>query len=275
MYDHLINASSQSANELGWGHSFVYMLAARHGHLNYETDIGGTENVIGTAFRDNITGNNANNYLDGGKNRTGSWDDNVNGGAGDDVIVVNNINDLASGDGGSNILINRIAAKDQSATHRLFATKLGSIEFSNVETTLNSETSSAFVSFDRLMTGEGNDTVQGDERANRINTGEGTNAIHAGASNDILEAGKDSTNIFNGEDGNDLFDLRAENSTTTATGGHGAVVQEKPPLMEVKVWTPISIREAVACSLIWKRAKFRSVRIFNMMQTTAITFSAV
>ena len=221
MYDHLINSSNQSANELDWGRSFAYMLAARHGHLNHETDISGTENVIGTAFRDNITGNSANNYLDGGKNRAGSWGDNINGGGGDDVIVVNNINDLASGDGGSNTLINRIAGKGQSATHRLFASQLGIVEQSNIETTFNGETSPSFVFFDRLITGEGNDTVQGDDRVNRVNTGAGTNTIHAGAGNDILEAGKNSTNTFYGEDGNDLFDLRAKKSTTTAIGSTG------------------------------------------------------
>ncbi len=220
MYNHLINSTPQSANELDWGRSFVYMLAARKGFLNYETDISGTENVIGTRFSDRIIGNAEDNYLDGRRNTEGSAGDRLEGGRGDDIIVVHNMNDIASGGSGNNTLVSKIARAGQDATHRIYTTELNDVAIDNVDTTLEGQ-STSFASFNRLVTGDSNDTVYGNERANRINTGAGINTIHAGAGNDILEAGKDSTNTFNGESGDDLFDLRAENASTAVKAGDG------------------------------------------------------
>ena len=110
------------------------------------------------------------------------WDNNISGGAGNDVITGSTGNDTLSGDVGN-------------------------------------DTIAAGAGNDIVNGGDGNDNLNGEAGNDTINGGDGTDTVLGGAGNDIIDGGA-GADILKGEAGDDI--ITGGTGNDTMTGGAGA-----------------------------------------------------
>jgi len=169
------------------------------GHAEGDT-LTGIENLIGSAYRDTLGGDDGDNRIDGGADY-----DIISGGAGDDVLI---------GGAGADVLIGGLgvdraiyAGSDLGVTVNLGAgTGQGGHAEGDVLRGIEDLTGSAHA--DRL-TGDGGD--------NRIVGGDGADVLEGGAGADVLEGGLGVDRaVYTGSDAR----VRVSLKTGTGWGGH-------------------------------------------------------
>ena len=185
---------------------------AADNHLNGDA---GNDEVYGDAGNDEVVGGDGNDTLFGGVGndilKPGSGDDQVYGDAGDDRVSVYDFNgtDLLDGGDGYDILL------------------LDPIDDRNLDVDLNrgtildqEEGIQTFLNFERVITGAGDDLLQGDAGNNQLESGEGDDTLFGGAGDDFLGSGSGNDSI-NGEDGNDFISIYDFESSKVINGGDG------------------------------------------------------
>ncbi len=203
-------------------------------NLSEFTDI---ENVVGTRFTDNITGDDGDNYLDGGKtilNSGAYYTDTVSGKGGDDVIVYNNIGDHLDGGTGHDTLVVKFARQFSHGERWVY--DLGnSTNYHEVQADSRHQKNLLnFESFSGSYIGEivygtgadnyligngGDDTLHGRDGNDYLVADSGNDELFGDAGNDVLVSG-DGNNILNGGDGTDtvVYD-KAVNLTVDLKAG--------------------------------------------------------
>lgn len=176
----------------------------------------GTQGTFpGTDGNDLIAGNNENNSIDGG-----DGDDFINGGLGNDELLGGNGDDILAGGGGSDIF-NGGAGFDTASFAGLTgpvnvvllpAAQQGGLTLPTGTLTGN------FVSIERIIGSEGNDTIFGDFGSNQINGSRGNDTLRGLAGDDFLLGGNGTDFLF-GDLGDD--DLQGEGDNDFLISGHG------------------------------------------------------
>ncbi|MEH1848583.1 MAG: calcium-binding protein, partial [Nostoc sp.] len=154
-------------------------------------------NISGTAYNDNIVGNNGNDTLSTGT----SGKDTIDGGKGDDVLFV----DYSNATGGITTTFN--------ATTNIGAITAGTsrVSYKNIERLNISGTAYN----DNIVGSNGNDTLGG------VNA-YGNDTIDGGAGDDRLIVDYSSgNNLLSGGDGNDTFTVSLSSGKNTLIGGNG------------------------------------------------------
>ena len=220
-YEWLVNLEDKSPASMDGYDKFACAIAARHGKLNTTIDLNSIENVVGSNVTDYITGNDNDNFLDGGENAVSGQHDVLKGKGGDDSIVIHHMKDVADGGEGKDTLVIKNAKKGDNVTFNM-ATKRYIVAGKH-------DRILQYENFEQYVMGDANHKITGSDGDEIIRTGSSTNTVNAGDGNDTLIAARDSVNTFNGEGGNDLFILTRQDlvqqgqgeSTTTANGGAG------------------------------------------------------
>lgn len=156
----------------------------------------GIENLIGSAFGDQLTGNGANNRLWGG-----AGDDILRGLAGDDIISGGAGNDVLEGGSGTDLL-------DYSGASAGVRAQLNT-GFASNDGDGGSDTISGF---ENLTGSDFDDLLVGDAGGNIIRGGLGADILIGGAGNDILYGGPGASNELYGGLGDDYFVLEANDT---------------------------------------------------------------
>ncbi len=168
----------------------------------YDT-LSGLENAIGSAFNDTLVGNGQANTLVGG--------------GGDDWIVGLEGNDVLEGGHGINVLQGGTGvdlASYASATSGLWVNMVAGVYSADGVWDV------FFESIEGVRGGSGNDTLFGNDLANRLEGGVGSDALIGGLGDDVL-VGEGGEDWLVGGDGNDRL-IGGVNDVDVLTGGAGA-----------------------------------------------------
>ncbi|WP_419897618.1 calcium-binding protein [Roseomonas sp. USHLN139] len=166
-------------------------------NLNY------IENIIGSAFNDSLRGDSGANRLEGG-----AGDDSLRGRGGDDVLIGGAGGDyLHGGDG-----IDTVSYA--GATSKVRADLLN-----GSRNNLGDAAGDRFVEIENLIGSAFNDSLRGDDGANRIEGGAGSDALNGRGGNDVIVGGAGDDRLLGG-DGDDLLIGGAGNDRLS--GGSGA-----------------------------------------------------
>lgn len=156
----------------------------------------GVENVIGSAFFDQLWGGATANRLDGGDGddiiRAGEGDDTLLGGAGDDMLWGQAGNDSYDGGAGFDVVSYETAA--QGVVVDLSKTGAQNTQGGGVETLVNVES---------LKGSPYNDILTGDAGTNVLDGGAGDDVLNGGAGDDMLTGGA-GNDVLDGGTGNDI-----------------------------------------------------------------------
>ncbi|MBJ7448434.1 MAG: calcium-binding protein, partial [Brevundimonas sp.] len=166
--------------------------------------LSGIENLVGSAFGDQLTGSGGNNSLSGGAGA-----DTLLGLAGDDIVAGGAGNDVLDGGSGIDLLDYSGASAGVRAQ---FNTGTASNDGDGGSDTISG--------FEHLTGSAFNDLLVGDGGSNIIRGGLGSDLIIGGAGNDILYGGTGLGNELYGGTGDDLFILEA-NDTVVEFAGEG------------------------------------------------------
>ncbi len=139
------------------------------------------ENIIGTRFADQMTGNAVDNTLNGGLG-----DDTLNGGAGNDTLQGGNGKDTLAGGAGNDTLN-------------------GGEDNDLLNGDEGNDTLSGNEGDDTLNGNNGNDTLNGDKGDDTLNGAQGNDQLYGGRGDDILKGGADDDTLSGG-DGDDTLD---------------------------------------------------------------------
>ncbi len=204
----------------------------------------GFDTISGGAGNDTFDAGIGNDTLDGGTGNDtligGDGDDSfmMTNGFGDDIITGGEGGEVADGDviNGAT-LTEDITVTFTGAEEGTFSGASGSSDFSQIEgviTGSGDDTINGGTGDDTVATGAGNDVAFGGAGNDFIATGSGNDTLDGGAGNDILLAGEgddtltigDGDSAF-GEDGDDTFtvndpDLLNPGATITVDGGSGS-----------------------------------------------------
>ena len=169
-------------------------------------DVRGFENVVGSDFRDSISGNSRDNVLEGG--------------AGDDRLSGANGNDLLIGGTGGDVLIGGNGI--DTASYRDAA---AGVTASLADATLNTGDAAGdeYRTLENLQGSNFRDFLDGDANANVIDGGAGSDFLFGGAGDDTLLGGAgtdlleggEGADVLDGGDGRDYVDYRG---STAAVG---------------------------------------------------------
>jgi len=158
------------------------------------------ENVIGTAFADQITGDGTDNVLDG---RAGN--DTLNGGAGNDTLIGGAGSDALNGGTGNDTASYVDAAG--AVTVNLSLTTAQDTVGAGVDT---------LSAIENLVGSAFNDTLTGDGNDNILDGGAGNDALNGGAGNDILVGGAGNDALVGGT-GTDAASYAGASAGVTAS----------------------------------------------------------
>jgi Ca2+-binding RTX toxin-like protein len=172
----------------------------------------GNDNLLGEAGRDRLDGGSGDDILDGGADP-----DRLIGGAGDDILSVDNIHDVAFGDGagvalaGNDTLVAQASFEthlldqlDEDAAAFVFSENFGQSLPSGIAG--HTQQVASDVQNITLEGGADHDVV-GDSGDNRLIGNQGDNQLHGGAGDDLLQGGR----------GNDLLE-GVRGMTATCSG---------------------------------------------------------
>ncbi|WP_159998891.1 calcium-binding protein [Roseomonas sp. 18066] len=161
------------------------------------------ENIIGSAFNDSLRGDAGSNRLEGGAGH-----DSLRGRDGDDVLVGGAGGDyLHGGDG-----IDTVSYADAGS-------KVRADLLNGSRNNLGDAAGDRFVEIENLIGSAFNDSLRGDDGANRIEGGAGSDALNGRGGNDTLIGGVGDDRLLGG-DGDDLLVGGAGNDRLE--GGSGA-----------------------------------------------------
>ena len=194
-------------------YSHPYAIVGVKIDLNKGTGFGGyaqgdtyinIENIKGSKFDDEITGDSKNNKLEGMEG-----DDTIHGGAGDDFIIDQQGNNMLYGDDGDDYIISVIGnfcfggeGKDTISYQSLVnAIK---IDMPNGSTTYLDDfpAKDTFTEFEDAIGTNADDIIIGDKQDNKLIGLKGSDIIHGGDGNDEIDPGDGDDKIY-GEKGND------------------------------------------------------------------------
>ena len=150
----------------------------------------GIENVNGGAGNDIITGNSANNILNGGEGN-----DTLDGGLGNDRLI--------GGDG---------------IDTAVFSSRNNRINLASTSRQNTRDGKDILTGIENVKGGGGNDLIRGDSEANYLYGENGKDRLYGGTGNDRLYGGDGNDGLY-GEDGNDL--LTGGLGNDQLTGGAG------------------------------------------------------
>ena len=183
----------------GFNAPVTVSLAQKKARGNGNDTLANIENVLGGSGDDSLMGDGLANNLNGG-----AGDDLLFGGLGNDVLVGGLGSDTASFADTSKPVVASLAAGK--------ATGAGN---------------DTFVEIENLQGGSGKDTLTGDDSANHLDGGAGNDALSGGAGDDSLVGGLGDDSL-NGGDGSDVADysalasaVRANLATGKASGSAG------------------------------------------------------
>ena len=148
-------------------------------------DLLGIENVVGGAGNDTITGDGGANALDGA-----AGNDSVTGGDGDDTLFAGQGRDTLTGGAGFD------TADFGGASGDFNVDLTAGVE--------NAETNSVLAAIEAVSGGDGDDTITGDDAANRLDGRDGDDSIRGAGGDDTLLGGR-GFNLLDGGDGNDTI----------------------------------------------------------------------
>ncbi|MEL7487294.1 MAG: calcium-binding protein, partial [Pseudomonadota bacterium] len=148
--------------------------------------LAGIEQIIGSRFNDTVAGSDNGESLIG---REG--DDAFYGGGGDDTFNGGEGADILNGGAG----VDTIVYADATAGVRLQLWSGAGL--------VGEAAGDRFASIENVIGGAGDDTIAGNDVANKVETGEGDDAIYTGGGDDTLEGGL-GADILNGGDGFDV-----------------------------------------------------------------------
>ncbi|MCQ0988718.1 beta strand repeat-containing protein [Jiella marina] len=185
-----------------------------------------TENIIGSAFDDTLTGDGGTNVIDGGAGNDrifgGLGRDMLYGGDGDDVLgfTGTNVNDpiVQLVDGGAGV--DTLDISDLNLAALTVDLTAGTVTAGG----LGPDVVASLVSIENVITGDGDDTIIGDDSDNFFKPGLGDDTVDGGEGNDTVS--------YEGSGPDLVIDLAAGTSTgrgtdtlisiENATGGGGA-----------------------------------------------------
>ena len=156
----------------------------------------GIENLVGSAFGDQLTGSGGNNSLSGG-----AGNDTLLGLAGDDILMGGAGNDVLNGGAGIDLV-------DYSQAAAGVRAQLNTGSASND----GDGGTDSLVAIEHLTGSAFNDLLAGDGGANILRGGLGSDILIGGAGNDVLYGGVGATNELYGGTGNDRFVLDANDT---------------------------------------------------------------
>lgn len=179
----------------------------------------GDDTILGLAGNDILDGGEGDDSLDGGEGndtlKGGAGDDVLLGGAGDDVLAGGDGDDLL--DGGEDIDTADYSADTAGVTVDLTAGEAHGDDTGEDE----------LVAIENVIGGAGNDTLIGNDEANRLVGGAGDDLLNGGAGDDVLLGGT-GDDVLVGGDGDDSLDggdgddqLAAGIGSDTLLGGAG------------------------------------------------------
>ena len=168
------------------------------------------ENIIGSDYRDTISGDSLANTLVGG-----GAEDSLSGGAGNDCLLGGTGNDTLSGGDGNDILdgggIGQDVANYSYASAGLTLTLSGVA--TNLFTIVAGQDVDTLLNIEGLIGGSGNDSLTGDSLANYFGGGAGNDSFASSGGNDT----------FDGGSGNDIADYTwlGTGASLSGTGSDG------------------------------------------------------
>jgi len=162
----------------------------------------GDDTIIGGGGEDEIEGGGGNDSLTGGAD-----DEEIEGNGGDDTIVGSAGNDQLEGGGGDDLL-------DYS-----FATQGLVIDFGDESATGTEIGTDEIEGFERLITGSGNDSIDAGSEDDTIDAGAGNDTLNGRAGDDVLTGGAGNDEfVFNDSEGSDRI------TDFTAGAGDGDLI---------------------------------------------------
>ena len=175
-------------------------------------------NISGTAYDDNIVGNNGNDTLSTGS----GGKDTIDGGKGDDVLYI----DYSGATGGITTTFNA-TTNIGSITTGTYGVSYKNIEGLNITGTGYSDFivgSNGNDTIEGIYSDSGNDTIIGGAGNDSLSasSSNGNNTLNGGAGDDHLDIGGSSgDNFLDGGDGNDTLSAINASGKNTLKGGNG------------------------------------------------------
>jgi Ca2+-binding RTX toxin-like protein len=151
--------------------------------------VGGNDRLYGNDGNDQLFGGGGNDYLYGG-----SGTDTLNGGEGDDILEGGNGGDILNG--GSGFDFASYDVPGFLGNHAVFLASPGS--------NTNSATGDTYNSIEGLVSGNGNDTLFGDENQNVLSSQNGHDVLFGAGGFDSLYGGNGDDSLFGGTSGDYL-----------------------------------------------------------------------
>jgi Ca2+-binding RTX toxin-like protein len=177
------------------------------------------ENIIGTKFDDQLTGDDNDNILSGL-----DGDDVIHGGLGDDILVGGSGRNQLYGDEGDDKFV---IGKGENMVYGGEGYNEVSYEDSASEVTIDltqkqgAKSTGEIDKFEDIVHADGsdyNDRIIGDDNENHLNGGDGDDYIDGGSSNDVISGGNGINTLIGGK-GSDVF--LALEGTNSIDGGEG------------------------------------------------------
>jgi Ca2+-binding RTX toxin-like protein len=170
------------------------------------------ENVVGSDGPDTIQGNDADNVITGGKG-----DDTLKGGAGNDTFkmadtAANNGNDTIDGEAGEDTV--DFSGRSADLTIDLTVTTA-----TNGDQVASPAETCSLTGIEDVLTGSGNDTINGDSNDNRIESGAGNDTINGNGGNDVIDPGTGNNTVTCTGPGNSIL-LPGGNTTNPTHDCH-------------------------------------------------------
>ena len=157
----------------------------------------GIENLRGSAYNDDLTGDVGDNLIEGGTGadtlRGGDGIDTLRGGTGDDVLMGGAGADIIDGGDGFDV-----ASYADSAAGLV-------LDVANYARNTGDAAGDSYVSIEGLVGSDFADQVSGDDGANRLDGGGGDDVVRGLGGDDTLAGGAGNDSV-DGGDGNDLVD---------------------------------------------------------------------
>lgn len=169
----------------------------------------GIRNILGSKFDDVLTGNVADNLLQGGAGR-----DRLNGRNGDDVLSGGAGNDILVGGGGADI--NSGGAGDRDAVDFSRSKSAIALDLELGEGWLGDAEGDTFIDIEFIYGTAFDDEITGDTNINRLIGNAGNDMIDGGGGNDYILAGTGNDTMTGGE-GKDVFVIEAGFEQDTIT----------------------------------------------------------
>ncbi|WP_424928303.1 calcium-binding protein [Amaricoccus tamworthensis] len=174
------------------------------------------DNISGNGGNDTIDGGGGNDYIEGGSGNdilyagTHNWGggDTVYGGQGNDLIYSSG-RGVYNGNAGNDLIWAATGTQEDlrggTGIDTLFTTHWNFDYEINLATGLTNYVGESFTEFENLVTGDGNDVLQGTNGANTINASDGHDEISGSGGDDFLLGGNDDDTIYGGQGDDDIY----------------------------------------------------------------------